>query len=81
MIYLPKIYQVILFKGKYKHILLNSLVSFCLLRLFNLSIHHTFTVHPCSTRNYTLASKILSWPELTLLFTLHEVQVLMVSQL
>lgn len=41
MIYLPKIYQVILFKGKYKRIFLNSLVSFCLLRLFNLSIHHT----------------------------------------
>lgn len=42
MIYLPKMYQVILFKGKYKHVFLNSLVIFCLLRLFNVSICQTF---------------------------------------
>lgn len=42
MIYLQKMYQAILFKGKYKHVFLKSLVSFCLLRVLNLSICHTF---------------------------------------
>lgn len=42
MIYLPKMYQMILFKGKYKHVFLDSLVSFCLPRLLNLSICRTF---------------------------------------
>lgn len=42
MIYLPKMYQIILLKGKYKHSFSSYLLSFCLLRLLNFSIHHTF---------------------------------------
>lgn len=60
MIYLQKMYQMSLFRGKYKHIF-KSLMGFCLLRLLNLSICHTFYYSPL------MASKGLSWDEFALL--------------